>query len=141
MKLDSGKISYSSRQKKGVRAAQTLLSSSVFRRGGSSRYLQSTGNSGGVPVLKKPGRKKGSPVTDEESSLIIDAYLKYRANALYLERKIEDDSGIHINHNRIHMVLLMNSFASNSRKKWIRRKWSAMKESTQIHSGTLTGTR
>ncbi len=78
---------------------------------------------GGVPLLlKKPGRKS-IPITDEETSLVIDAYQRYRANALYLERKIECDSKIHINHNRIHRVLLMNSFASNSRKKWIRRKW------------------
>ena len=123
MKLDSGKISYLIKAKeRGESSANIALELGVSKR----RVEQIFGQHrkfGSVPVLKRPGRKNGSPVTDEESSLIIDAYLKYRANALYLERKIEDDSGIHINHNRIHRVLLMNSFASNSKKKWIRRKW------------------
>ena len=79
--------------------------------------------SGGAPVvLQKPGRKS-IPITEEQSSIILDAYAKYRANALYLERIIENDSKIHISHNRIHKVLLMNSLAGRSSKKWIRRKW------------------
>ena len=79
---------------------------------------------GGAPVvLRKPGRRR-VPVTEAESQIILDAYARYRVNALYLERKIEDDNdGLHINHNKIHRVLLMNNLAGKSRKKWIRRKW------------------
>ena len=47
------------------------------------------------------------PITAAVSSIVLEAYHRYRANALYLERKIESDSKIHINHDRIHRALLM----------------------------------
>ena len=124
VKLDNNKISYLIKAKEsGESSANIALQLGVSKRRVEQIFAEHR-KFGGVPVLKKPGRKSGTTITAEESSLIIDAYLKYRTNALYLERKIEDDhDGLHINHNRIHRVLLMNGFASSSRKKWIRRKW------------------
>ena len=121
-KLDSTKIAYLIRAREmGESCANIALQLGVTNRR-IEQILAEHRKLGCVPVLGKPGRKS-IQITDKETSLVIDAYQKYKANALYLERKIESDSKIHINHNRIHRVLLMNSLAGRSRKKWIRRKW------------------
>ena len=122
-KLDSDKVRYLIRAKdRGESCANIALQLGVSKRR-VEQILAQHRKGGGAPVLlKKPGRKS-IPITAAVSSIVLEAYHRYRANALYLERKIESDSKIHINHNRIHRVLLMNSFASKSRKKWIRRKW------------------
>ena len=123
-KLDSDEISYliKAKEERDEKSANIALQLGVSKRR-VEQILAQHRKFGGIPVLKKPGRRS-IPITAEESSLILDAYERYRANALYLEKKIEDDhKGLHINHNRVHRVLLMNSFASKSGKKWIKRKW------------------
>jgi len=121
-KLDASKISYLIRaSERGEGSSNIALQLGVTRRR-VEQILAVHRKEGRVPVLKKPGRKS-IPITEDESSAILEAYFRYRANALYLEQKIEDDSKIHINHNRIHKVLLMNNLAGRSRKNWIRRKW------------------
>ncbi len=60
-------------------------------------------------------------ISDGQRRIVLAAY-RYMVNALYL-KMIDDDYGVHINHNRIHQVLKMNGLAVPSSKKWIRRKW------------------
>jgi putative transposase len=123
-KLDASKIAYliKAKEERHESCSNIALQLGVTRRR-VEQVLAEHRKSGCVPVLGKPGRKKGIPITEEETSLILEAYARYKTNALYLERKIKEDSGVHINHNRIHEVLLMSSLAGRSRKKWIRRKW------------------
>ncbi|HZW57549.1 MAG TPA: DDE-type integrase/transposase/recombinase [Nitrososphaerales archaeon] len=122
-KLDSTKIAYliKAKEERGETTPNIALQLGVTRRR-VEQILSLHRKSGRAPVLQKPGRKS-VPVTEEESQIILETYSRYKTNALYLERMIEDEKDIHINHNRIHNVLLMNSLAGKSRKKWIRRKY------------------
>jgi putative transposase len=121
-KLDENKIRYIiNAREKGESAGNIALHLSISRRRVEqlSALYKTTGR---MPSLGKGGRKS-VPITDEERRVVLAAYNRYMVNAVYLKRMIEDDYGVHINHNRIHQVLKMSGFVSPSRKRWIRRKW------------------
>jgi predicted transcriptional regulator len=119
--LDASKIAYLIRasEEKNETCSNIALQLGVTRRR-VEQILAQHRKSGCAPVLKKPGRKS-VPIAEEEMSAVLEAYSRYKTNALYLEQKIEDDEDIPINHNRIQRVLFMNSLSRTSRKKWIRR--------------------
>lgn len=73
------------------------------------------------PKLLSCGRKP-KPVTDEEKKLVIDTFNEFRVGATMIEQ-ILDERGIHINHNRIHAILLEAKLAKHEPKKKNRRKW------------------
>jgi len=73
------------------------------------------------PEFRKPGRKpKG--ITDEERDIIIQTYKEIRVSAVMIEQYL-DEKGIHINHNRIHRILLEAKLAKEEHRKKNRRKW------------------
>lgn len=74
-----------------------------------------------IPVLRKSGRKP-IPITQEEINVVLDAYGKYRCNALDLEEIIMRE-GKHIPHNKIHKIMLKHGIARQERNKQKRRKW------------------
>jgi len=73
------------------------------------------------PILLKPGRKP-MPITEQERKLVIDTYKEYLVGATMIEQ-ILDEKGIHINHSRIHRILLEEGFAKQEQRKKKRRKW------------------
>ncbi|MBI3623292.1 transposase, partial [Candidatus Pacearchaeota archaeon] len=73
------------------------------------------------PELKKPGRKPNL-ITDEEKKIVLQTYKEIRASATMIEQYL-DEKGIHINHNRIHRILLEEGFAKEEHRKKNRRKW------------------
>jgi len=73
------------------------------------------------PDLKKCGRKQ-KQITNEEKEIVIQAYKEIRASAVMLEQYL-DEKGIHINHNRIHRILLEAKLAKEEHRKKNRRKW------------------
>lgn len=73
------------------------------------------------PEFKKPGRKP-NPITDEEKNIVIQTYKEIRASATMIEQYL-DEKGIHINHNRIHRILLEAKLAKEEHRKKNRRKW------------------
>ena len=73
------------------------------------------------PVLKKPGRKP-RPITKDERRLVIETYKEYLVCATMIEQ-ILDERGIHINHNRIHRIMLEEGLAKPEEKKQKRRKY------------------
>jgi len=77
---------------------------------------------GKIPVLNKPGRKK-EPITQEEMDLVMKSYRKYRCNAVDLEELIMRDNSKHIPHNKIHKIMLKNGLAKKEPNKGKRRKW------------------
>ena len=99
-KLDSTKIAYRIRAKeeRGETTSNIALQLGVTRRR-VEQILALHRKAGRVPVLGRPGRKS-VPLTEEESQIILETYSRYRANTLYLEQMIEDETNIHINHIR-----------------------------------------
>ena len=78
--------------------------------------------SGEVPEIGiKNGRPK-RPIEDWEIKTVKEAFEKYSVSATALMKLIERDYGIHINHNRIHVILVMLDMAKIKSKKDIRKK-------------------
>ena len=73
------------------------------------------------PEFKKPGRKP-KQITDEERKIVIQTYKEIRASAVMIEQYL-DERGIHINHNRIHRILLEAKLAKEEQRKKNRRTW------------------
>jgi len=73
------------------------------------------------PKLLPCGRKP-EPITEEEKKLVIDTFNEFQIGATMIEQ-ILDEKGIHINHNRIHRILLEAKLAKHEPKKKNRRKW------------------
>lgn len=73
------------------------------------------------PVLLKPGRKPRE-ITEQERKLVIQTYKEFIVGATMIEQ-ILDEKGIHINHNRIHRILLEEGFAKQEQKKKKKRTW------------------
>jgi len=78
--------------------------------------------SGEIPEIgKKNGRPK-RPIEEWEIKTVKEAFEKYRVSATALMKLIERDYGKHINHNRIHVILLMLGMAKTKGKKDVRKK-------------------
>ena len=75
-----------------------------------------------ILVLKRPGRPK-KPITQHEIQLVRKSHKKYHINALYLEKIISKLYNIHINHNRIHKIMLEQGLSVEQPRKKMRRKW------------------
>ena len=85
--------------------------------------------------FKKCGRKP-KPITDEERKLVIDTYKDYIASATMIEQ-ILDEKGTHINHNKIHKILLEVGLAKPNIRKQKKRKYKCYERK---HSLSLTHT-
>ena len=73
------------------------------------------------PEFKKCGRKP-KLITDEERKIVIETYKEIRASSTMIEQYL-DEKDIHINHNRIHRILLEAKLAKEEKRKKNRRKW------------------
>ncbi len=73
------------------------------------------------PILKKCGRK-ARPISPEERKLVIDTYKEYLVGATMIELLL-NEKGIHINHNRIHKIMLEEGLAKHEENKQKRRKY------------------
>src|SRR3989344_5896443 len=73
------------------------------------------------PLLDKRGRKPRE-ISKEERNLVIKTYKELRAGATMIEQYL-DEQKIHINHNRIHRILLEEGLAKHEYKKQHRRSW------------------
>lgn len=90
---------------------------------------------GSEPIFKKCGRKPRE-ITDGERKLVIDTYHEYISSATMIEQ-ILDEKGIHINHNRIHRILLETGLAKLNPKKQKKRKYKCYQ---RYHSLSLVHT-
>ncbi|MEK6828314.1 MAG: DDE-type integrase/transposase/recombinase [Nanoarchaeota archaeon] len=78
--------------------------------------------SGEIPeICIKNGRPK-KPIEEWEIQTVKEAFTKYSVSASALMKLIERDYEKHINHNRIHVILLMLGMAKTKDKKDIRKK-------------------
>jgi putative transposase len=76
---------------------------------------------GEIPELKKVGRPR-KQLTETEINLIITSFSKYNLSASLLTKIILSETGIKINHNKIHEILLQNNMAKKEPKKSVRKK-------------------
>jgi len=76
---------------------------------------------GREPEFKRCGRKHNL-ITEQERNTVIKAYKEILASATMIEQYL-DEKGIHINHNRIHRILIEEGLAKREQRKQKRRKW------------------
>jgi putative transposase len=77
---------------------------------------------GKIPELGKTNGRPKRPIEDCELQMVKQAYNRYKVSASTLMRLIERDYGKHINHNRIHAILLEQGYAKKKDKKDTRKK-------------------
>lgn len=75
------------------------------------------------PRLLPCGRKP-NPITEEERKLVIETKKEFRVGATMIEQ-ILDEKGTHINHNRIHKILLEEGLAKQEGRKKKTRKYKS----------------
>ena len=87
------------------------------------------------PEFRRCGRKP-NPITEEEKKLVTETKKEFRVGATMIEQ-ILDERGIHINHNKIHKILLQAGLAKEERMKKKTRKYKsyARKHSLSLEHG------
>ena len=75
-----------------------------------------------IPEIGKTNGRPARPIEDWEKQTVKEAFEKYSVSASMLMKLIERDYGYHINHNRIHRILLGLGMAKQKGKKDIRKK-------------------
>ena len=75
-----------------------------------------------IPEIGKANGRPARPIEDWEIKTVKEAFAKYSVSASVLMRLIERDYGKHINHNRIHRVMLSLGMAKKKDKKDVRKK-------------------
>ena len=75
-----------------------------------------------IPEIGKTNGRPARPIEGWEIQAVKGAFEKYSVSASMLMKLIERDYGRHINHNRIHRILLELGMAKSKGKKDIRKK-------------------
>lgn len=120
------------RYKRGEKITKLAESYSVSRKR-IHELISEYKETGYIPILNSPGRKKSS-ISEDEISVILDCYSECKLGANGLEEYILRTRGIHIAHNKIHKILLDNKLASENPKKKKQRKYCRYERK---HSMTL----
>ncbi len=124
VKLNDDRIAWIIRMKeRGVKNAEIASVQKVSVRRVQQIYAEYR-KSKHVPSLKKPGRPNKA-VTEFERSIVREAYMRFRSNALYLEVFISKLYNLKISHRRIHAIMVsegmsVEEYRKHTRKKWIR---------------------
>jgi len=74
------------------------------------------------PYPRQPGRKP-KPIPYETETLVLTAHETYSLGPTLLEKKIEEETGVHIPHNTIYRILLHHDRVEPCMKKRTQRKW------------------
>ena len=81
---------------------------------------------GQPPIIGRKLGRPSRPFSKEEKELVQKTFARYNVSASTLMKLIEKDFGIHLNHNRIHRIMLELGFAKRKinkdqrKKDWIR---------------------
>jgi putative transposase len=87
-----------------------------------NQILQYYGEKGKALQLAKRNGRPPRPIMEEEVRIVLDTYKTYRFSASLLEPIIKRDYGVHIPHNHIHKILLLNKLAKPLKEKIIRKR-------------------
>jgi putative transposase len=122
-KLDDRKIRWIIQQKMRGRGADELALIQRISCRRIEQLWQAYKRDGSIPILKKPGRPRKTPIALRDITLIPKAYDRLKVNTLSLESVLKHNHGLKLPHNRIHMILKENGRALPQPSKQRRRKW------------------
>lgn len=83
-----------------------------------SQYLKT----GEIPKIGTNVGRPKKKFTEEEKNMVRQTFERYKVSASTLMKLIEHDFKVHINHNRIHEIMLEMGFAKAKDKKDVRKK-------------------
>jgi transposase len=122
MKLTKGKLIETLRRKnEGWTTYQARKIADISIRRVNQVWKQYT-LTGVIPEIGKNNDRPKKPIEEWKLQMVKQAYEKYRVSAYTLMKLIERDHNKHINHNRIHKILLDLGYAKKKDKKDIRKK-------------------
>jgi putative transposase len=122
MKLTRGKLLETIRRKnQGWTTYQTRKIAGISIRRVNQVYTQYL-LTGQIPEIGKTNGRPPRPIEEWEVETVKEAFCKYSVSASMLMKLIERDYGKHINHNRIHRILLSLGMAKKKDKKDVRKK-------------------
>ena len=122
MKLTQGKLIETIRKKnQGWTTYQARKIADVSIRRVNQVYTQYL-ISGEIPEMGKNNGRPKRPLEEWEIKTVKEAFTKYSVSASVLMKLIERDYGRHINHNRIHRILISLGMANSKGTKDIRKK-------------------
>ncbi len=122
MKLTRGKLIETLRKKNRgwtTYQARKIAGISVRRVNQVWKQYQETGE---LPEVGKNNGRPRKPIQEWERRMVKKSYRKYRVSASTLMRLIKRDHYTHINHNRVHTILLELGYAKAKGKKDVRKK-------------------
>jgi len=122
MKLTKGKLIETLRRKNEgwtTYQARKISNISIRRVNQVYKQYQLTGE---IPEIGKNNGRPKKPIEEWEIQMVKETYNKYRVSASTLMKLIERDYGKHINHNRIHKIMLELGYAKKKDKRDIRKK-------------------
>lgn len=122
MKLTKGKLIETIRKKnRGWTTYQARKIAGISIRRVNQIYKQYL-LTGQIPEIGKANGRPTRPLENWEILTVKEAFEKYSVSASMLMKLIERDYGKHINHNRIHRILLKLGMAKKKDKKDVRKK-------------------
>lgn len=137
MKLTKGKLLETIRRKNEgwtTYQARKIAGVSTRRVNQVWKEYQETGK---VPEIGKKIGRPAIPLQEWEVKMVKETYAKYRVCASTLEKLIDRDSGRHIQHNKVHRIMVQEGFAKPKGKKDVRKKdwirYERMHSLTAVH--------
>jgi putative transposase len=127
MKLTKKKIRWIIRQKEKKEFSGIIAKiQHITRRRVDQHWVQHR-STGEIPIIGEAMGRPKKPVTDEESTVIDEAYHRFRYGTRMLETLIRKTYTLTISHNRIHRYLMGRGLAKAESSKRKQRKWVSYK--------------
>jgi putative transposase len=137
MKLTKKKIRWIIRQKEKKESSGIIAKIQHITRRRVDQLWKQYRSTGVIPILGEAMGRPKKPVTAEESTVIDEAYRRFRYGARMLEKLIRKASTLIISHNRIHRYLMDRGLARAESSKRKQRKWVRYERKHSMSAGHI----
>ena len=139
MKLTKKKIRWIIRQKEKKESSGVIAKIQQITRRRVDQLWKQYRETGVIPNIGEAMGRPKKPVTDEESTVIDEAYRRFRYGARMLAKLIRKVYALIISHNRIHRYLMAQGLARAEASKRKQRKWVRYERAHSMSADTSTG--
>ena len=137
MKLTKKKILWIFRQKEKKASSGVIAKIQHITRRRVDQLWKQYRETGVIPVIGVAMGRPKKPVAVEESTVIEEAYQRFRYGARMLENLIEQVYSVIISHNRIHRYLMDRGLAKDEASKRKQRKWVRYERAHSMSAGHI----
>lgn len=137
MKLTKKKIRWIIRQKEKKESSGVIAKIQQITRRRVDQLWKQYRETGVIPNIGEAMGRPKKPVTDEESTVIDEAYRRFRYGARMLAKLIRKVYALIISHNRIHRYLMAQGLARAEASKRKQRKWVRYERAHSMSAGHI----